>query len=277
MIDLSRFSATKEVIVPIVEKLGKIQGRTFSQNVENGWYKVSLGNIVKIIRKATPLEIDKTLRPLPKLLVYALGTEGIPVNFDNLFKRGFSESVVVNFIQQPIFSVAEIVRWEDNQWYYYGVNQQQDRDVLRRVREAFEHQGSLRGMRGITPEIRFYFLLANLQRSSYDALLEMERLKLTEGERKKRVDSFKMDIGDRIKRVVEQAGGTYIEHRRVGQYFTVTWKVRGNTIKSNIRDDMRITSAGFCLSGHDKEHSLNSIVQLAKIYDEDDTLNITRV
>ena len=38
----------------------------------------------KIIDEATRLDITLAMEPLKKIQVYALGTEGIPVNFDNL-------------------------------------------------------------------------------------------------------------------------------------------------------------------------------------------------
>jgi hypothetical protein len=76
---------------------------------------------------------------------------------------------------------------------------------------------------------------------------------------------------------IVRAGGTFISMSRKANGYLVTWSVGGETLKSEIRDDLRIVSAGFCLSGYDKAHSMNSIVNLAKIYIEDDTLNITRV
>ena len=60
----------------------------------------------------------------------------------------------------------------------------------------------------------------------------------------------------------------------------MTWRVKGSrqTVKSIIRDNLRIENAGLCLSGEDKKHDLNSIIPLAKMYIEDSgSLYLTRV
>ena len=61
MIDLSKFTIEKEVIVPIIDKWGQFEGRKIYLPVENGWWKVKLGNKIEPVSKASPLEIDKTI------------------------------------------------------------------------------------------------------------------------------------------------------------------------------------------------------------------------
>lgn len=279
MLDLKKFSETKEYIVPIVGNWGKINGRLFVYSGEDGWYKIKAGDIVSVERKATQLEVDKTLKPLKKSLVYALGTEGIPLNFDTFKRKGLGEAEPVWGLDLPIFSVASVVHWEDGRLYFYEQTQSGTNDALRGAREAFEGRKTLLGVRGITPELRYYVLLADLQRQSYDALAILSddsKWSISSDERKKRIKAFTAEFSVRLRHAIEGAGGTYVSHSKRGDKFLVEWKVGNQTVKSEIRDDLRIVSAGFCLSGDDEKHSMNSIIQLAKMFKKRAPLYITR-
>lgn len=278
MLDLKKFSEAKEYIVPIVGHWGKVNGRLFAYSGEDGWYKIVAGDIVTVERKATQLEINKTLKPLKSIQIYALGTEGIPLNFDIFKRKGFGEAETILMLNLPIFSIASVVEWEDGRLYYYEQITPKT-DTLRRVKDAFEGRQSLLGMRGITPELRYYVLLTELQRQSYDALAELSnegKWSISSDERNKRIKSFTADFAHRLERAITNAGGTYISHSKRGDKFLVEWKVGNQTVKSEIRDDLRIVSAGFCLSGDDEKHSMNSIINLAKMFKKRAPLYITR-
>ena len=279
-INLDRFAEAKEIIVPIINNWGKYQGRKIELKAEDGWYKVRLANAATIIKKASQLEIRKALDHEKKLMVYGLGGEGVPVNFDNFKKRGYQESVAIHFMGGQPFDVLEVVLLEDGRFYYYGIRQQYQRELIKGVKEAYKQKRVLPDLLGITPEIRYAFMLGNLQRESYEAvegILNEGSLVISSEQRKRIGDSLQHSFSHILEHSIIKAGGTYIGHRSINQTtYAVEWEVGGQIVKSHIRADLRIISAGFCLSGADKKHSMNSIIGLAKTFQERSPLYITR-
>lgn len=276
MINLEKFTKEEKKLIPILNGTGTRDRRVVRANVEDGWYVAVFGNTVAVERKATPLEILKELRPLNKYRVYAMGTEGIPLNFDQFKRMGEGEAVTINFLSLPLFSVASVVRWEDDKFYFYEQTVPKERGVIQSAKEAFENNRDLLAVSGTTPELRYYFLLGQLQRESYEALQELEQFSLSSSERDKRIAAFQNSFPERLKLAIRKAGGTYKSHAQRGKGFTVEWEVGGQLVKTNIRDDFSVTSAGYCLSGDDRKHSLGSLVQLAKMFQERSPLYITR-
>lgn len=268
MIDLSRFTKVRDVIVPIIDGWGQIDGRKiFARYKENGWYHVQLGNGTRIGALASPLEILKTLEKQSFLRVYALGLEGVATNFDNFFRKGFNEAVVINFLNLPIFEVAKVILWEDNRFYYYEEDSKFQRVLIRALRESFEQEKSINDFKDITPEIRYYWLLVNLERQAFREVEKLAKLKLSEEEKRKRVEQFQNTFEGRLKKTIEDAGGEFIKFSKANKdTYLVHWKLGRQMIKSTIRDNMQIMSAGYCLSGDDKKHSMSSIIQLAKMF-----------
>lgn len=277
MLNLNKFVEENEFIVPIVEGWGKVNSRKIWKNVKDGWYKVKIGNLVKVIAPATSLEIYKTLREKKSLRVYVLGEEGIPVNFDNFEKRGFGNSVRVHFLSLPLFEVASIVLWEDGRFYAYQADVVYERSMLKSMKTLFEQGKSINGLKGITPELFYYFLLIFLQNQAYKEAEAIKRMKLDDEEKKKRLEQFKNSLDERLKKAIEDAGGKFIRFSKANaNTYLVTWKVGNQIVKSTINDRFQILNAGYCLSGSDKDHSVSSLVALAKMFRKDAPLYITR-
>jgi hypothetical protein len=277
MLDLARFATIKEVVMPIIDGWGQFEGRkVYGSATENGWYLVALGADTKILRKATLLETHKALRGKKADRVYPFGNEVIPMNFDNFHRRGVGETAQVNFMDRPLFSVAKVVEWEDGRFYFYEEDRGSHSRTIRTIKEIFEKDGVLQGVRNTTPELRYYFLLASLQREGTRALEELAAFAVAESERAKRIAAYKANFGSRLQDAVERAGGKYLRHYRSGKAFMVEWEVGGQVVKSTVHDDLRVVSAGFCLSGDDKLHTVNSIVNLAKSFQDRAPLYITR-
>mgnify|MGYP001582446194 CR=1 FL=1 len=277
MINLEKFTYKKQVLVPLVDGWGqKNQRKIYIPNVEDGWYWIFLGSSISIEKKASPIDVVKELHNLKKYYVYSLGTEGVVTNFD-IFKRiGKNETIRVNFLNLPIFTVATTIRLEDRRFYFYDQCLPKNQSVIQRAKESFESKHDLLELSGATPELRYYFLLICLQRESYTAIQSLEKYVLSHGEYVKRVSLFQSSFPQRLKSAIERAGGKYISHTKRGKGFTAEWEVGGQLVKTNIRDDFSVTSAGYCLSGDDKRHTLSSLVRLAKMFQEDEPLNITR-
>lgn len=243
------------------------------------WYRVSLGIETKILRRATALERRKALLGVASSRVFTvllLGTEGIATNTDIFYKRGLTESIQVQFANEPLFTTAKVVQWEDGRFYFFETILPRNREVVRGVKERFEQEQDLLGLRGVTPELRYYYLLANLQRQSYRAAEEIERLTLSRAEKDRRIREFQSTFAGRIKESIERAGASLVKYSKYGSGWLVEWVIDGQHIKSIIHDDLRLISAGFCLSGDDKRHTLNSIVNLARLFRRESFLNITR-
>lgn len=279
-IDLKRFIQEHEVIMPIVDGWGKYGSRLVEKNVKNGWYRVGIGSEINIKGKATLVEIDQEFKHGKLLTGFAYGNEIIPVNFQNLFARGLGETVKVEFLDQPPWTAIRFVQWDDGRFYYVDVDFGYHRALVH-LQKLFEAEKTLLGEKDISPELRYYWLLMSLERNTWRHLAELEALKLSEREKKKRAEEFKLNFSERIRVVVEQAGGVFISAtKQANNRYLVTWRVKGSrqSVKSIIRDNLRIEHAGFCLSGQDKLHDLNSILPLAKTYIEDSgSLYLTRV
>lgn len=267
-INLDRFTEEKEIVMPVVEHWGKFQGRLMKYPIaEDGWYKVKLPFGV-LQRKATPLEIVKAGKGLPVVRVYAMGGEGIAVNFDNLLKKGLEETVSVNFLDLPAFEVAKAIEWEDGRFYFYEPDPRFQRTLLMQLKNQYETDQPLAG-KGITPELRYYYLLLSLQKQSLREIEELEKLRLTELEKQKRIKEFQNSFQGRLKDIIEKADGELIRYYKSNATsYMVHWRIKetDKIIKSTIRDNFRILDLGFCASGADRQHSIQSAIQLAKVY-----------
>lgn len=276
MIDLQRFATEETVIMPIINGLGRSGGRLVKINCDSYWYQVRLGSKSSIIRPATMLEIHKTLQSLPYHLVYAFGHEGVPLNFDVFKRLGYDKTIPVHLMNLPLFSIAKVVQWEDKNFYYFDEDNSSKSRLVRGVKSAFDEDKPLGSLKGVSPELRYYFLLGSLQKESFRALEELAKFVLSREEEARRIAAIREHFPNRVRDAIANAGGEFGKIYRSGRGYMVEWTVGGQTVKSTIRDDLRIISAGFCLSGHDREHTMNSIIHLAKMYQEDRDLFITR-
>lgn len=275
-IDLSRFVKEKEVILPIVNGWGKKDGRKFQfRNLSDGWYKIFVDDKVKLLGPATQLEIYKEARKNKTFTVYAYGEEGIPTNFDTFTRMGLGQSVHVYFLNLPIYSIGKITQFEDKRFYF--VEEIQRTRTLELLKDVHNRANAKLPI-GITPELAYYNLLIQLTSQAFREVDRLNKLVLSAEERAKRVKEFENTIEGRLKKLITDAGGTFIDYKKSrGKNILVTWSIGGQTIKSQIEaDTFHIISAGFCLSGDDKRHTMSSIVRLAEDFQEDDPLYITR-
>lgn len=278
-IKLEEFVRTEQAIIPVVDHWAQFKGRkTFGLQGEDNWYLAEIGNKVKLLRAATPLEVLKTLTKYRSLRFYALGQEGVPVNFENLMRRGLAETVNINFLNLPAFEIAKAVQWEDKRFYFYDTDNTHRRSTLTVLKRAFEQETPISNVRDLTPELHYYWLLLNLQRQSYRESQRLFQLKLSTAERDKRIKEFQNSFAGRLQSIITAAGGKLVKFIRSNRdTYLVHWQTpSGQTVKSTIHDDMRILSLGFCASGADKQHTMASAVQLAKMFEQSAPLYITR-
>ena len=278
MIQLDRFNQEKIAIVPIVHGWGQTsQRKIYLPKTEDGWYYIRLSAQPELIRRATQLEIWKTLKDKKFLMGYVLGNEIVPINFTNLTQKGLEETISVQFINLPLYEIAKVVQWEDERWYYVEPEIRFQRELLNKIKGAFEKEQEIGIIRGTTPELRYYFFLTSLQRASFREVDRLNLFRLSEAEREKRLKEFQSTLAGRLATTINQAGGALIKFIKSNRdTYMVHWKVKGTDqiVKSTIRDNMQILNLGFCASGKDRDHVLSSAVQLAKMYGEE--IYITR-
>ncbi len=272
-IDLEKFTEEKDIIIPIVNNVGKFQSRKFTfPNIKDGWYNVRAGSNYEVKDEATPLQIEKIFEELKRYVGYPIGTDAVPINFDNFFRKGEGETVKILFLNESPWEIVSFIEWGDGNYYSAGVNIGADRSVINEIKGAFEKELPINEVKGATPELKYYFLLHNLHRDTLRTVEAIERLKLKEQERKKRIDEFKQTFPGRLENTIKNAGGKLVRFYKRGNGYTVVWKVAGQKITSRIKNDYGIIDLGFCASGEDKKHSLSSAIQLAKLYYKEGSL-----
>lgn len=277
MLDLKRFTNQKECVVPIVDGWGRCGGRSFKIDIANGWHLLSLGNSVTVLRRASLLEVEETVKKYKKYSGYALGSEVVPFNFQNVFQLGYGESIPINFLQSEPWDIVNFILFDDKRFYSVGPDYRSSRHTLLEIKDRFEKEERLEGIKNVTPELRYYFLLLSLQRQGVRELEELNKLQLAAAEREQRLKEFQSTFVGRLQKTVEDAGGSFVKYEPFGSNrFLVTWKVGGQTVKSTINEQMRISDLGFCASGADRNYFLDSAITLAQEFQEDDPLYITR-
>ena len=236
---------------------------------EDGWYKVKYGDEFSEMNKASLLDIEKKTKNLKSFVGYPVGEEIVPLNFSNFYKKGHSETVRVYFLNERPWDIVRFVEWEDGKFFSCGSDPKADRTIMRQVKEAYEKNESIDFIKGITPEIRYVFLLHRMQRDAFLAIKEMEGLKLAEEERLKRIEEFRSTFSGRLEKTIDDAGGKLVRFSKKGSNYNVIWKVGGQRITSTIKDDFGILELGYCASGEDKKHTLSSAIKLAQEYYEE--------
>lgn len=276
-IKLARFATEKDIVLPILNKVGKFQGRKISLNVPDGWYSTKLGTSVIYVKPASELEIKLALDKCPVLRFYPIGNEGVPLNFESLKRRGMGETVEILFLNTSPWDIIQAGLWEDNHYYFIGFDYGADREVLNQVKTKFETKQIFNDIKGITPELRYYTILLSLQKQTLETLETLERLNLSSAERTKRLKEFQSTFQGRLRKVVADAGGELVNfYKRGAGRYLIVWKSGRQTIKTIINDKFRIYDAGYCLSGEDKKHSMSSIIALAKTFQRQAPLYLTR-
>lgn len=81
---------------------------------------------------------------------------------------------------------------------------------------------------------------------------------------KERDEATMASTEGRIRTAVERAGGKYREHVERADNFSVTYEVDGEQYTSTIDKNLRVVTAGICLSGHDRTFDLQSLMSVIR-------------
>jgi len=169
-------------------------------------------------------------------------------------------------------------RHEDSLLYYQDLDYSFDNSVVLQVKEKFEEEKPLEGIKGLTPELRYVVILLSLQRDNYRILQEIEKLKISREEKEKKLAEFHKTLPGRLLRAITDADCKLISFHKQGKdKLVVVWSSGGQRINSLIDLNLRVIEGGFCLSGQDKLHSIQSLALLSKMFKkEEGELYLTR-
>lgn len=282
MIDLTKFTRPREFILPIINNRSQINHRKlFFTNIQDGWYKVYENDEAetRITSEADEIDIDEILFRLPSIKGYAYQDSIVPIHFSSVkFRFGYSETIKVHFLKSDMWQIIDARRWEDGNLFYKGLNYTIEPEPINSVKDRFERERPLDGLKFITPEMRYLFILASLERDNFKEIQRLEQLKIDESEKKRVLEEFQKTVGGRLIKTVKDAGAHLIRYHKKGKNdLVVIWSVGGEEFNSVIKaSNFFIKEAGYCLSGDDAKHSISSIIGLAKDYQNRDAIYKTR-
>lgn len=262
MIDLNRFNQEKEIVAPVRQNSFKYQGKRYSVDALDGWYKAIVqGNKAKIIEIASP----QILNLKNKINGYVYEDNILFSNFDN-GKRKVGQEVMTKLYlnQSPEFTSVEAVIWEDGLVYYIQPNYK-DYKIFE-VKSALDCNIEVTTIKGITPELKmlsfFYYM-------RQEELEELKKIKTRE--------ELAKTIHGRLVLSLQRVGAELLDYSMRDNFVTIDWSIGTKQFNSVIeKDTFRVVEAGYCMSGHDKEHTLHSMAVLAQEYEKDDLIYKTR-
>lgn len=271
-IDFSQFTQEVTAVVPIRGNRFQYNRKKFSvRTTEDGWYQVTMqGNTATVVGAAYVAGTDLGMKPVKG---YTYNNMFIFQNFDSAKRRLQKEVQMELFFNTfQSFSAVEAIFWEDGNLYAYQPNYN-DLKVYD-VKSLYDSEQSLdlNTVKGITPELRTLYLFHEIQRQQMKLQLEMVQ---KEEDKKKWLES----LPGRLHTTFKAAGAKIINYELTGHRAVIDWELESSGRRYNsVIDtrDFRVLEAGYCMSGHDKEHTANSMIKLAEDYEERRVTHLTR-
>jgi len=238
----------------IVARIEGVVCRLKIPKVTDGWWTFQPRNLksASLQEEATFMEREDYLSMLTKVrmvLVYKRDGVYYAVPQKNN-KLGLSESTLV-----PVFLVSEdeaqnfcwiIARFDGANFWYESVDFRQDpmkMDYLAKSFEEFRKPGVIQ-FSGLSIEDKIAYTL----RYRFDE------------------EAKKSSAEYQVKKNVEFAGGNFIRFVERNDHYSVTYKVGRQQYTSYVTKDssMHVLTAGICLSGHDRDYDLTSLITVLR-------------
>ena len=229
---------------------GKVTYR-LREALQPGWYQFRKAGRYLTVEKAISPELDAW--NLPRVTGYVFrGRLLTNDSQDRLFGLPAEEDL-------PKFCPVAVRKWFDGHTLYEG--QEFETEVETKVREAFEEEGSIDGVKGVTPALAHVFVLESTQR---ELAREAERRAREEVARQKQAAElarWQETLEGRISLALSHTGAELVNWRRNGQrQAVVRYRVAGRRFECVIdTESLQIMDAGICLSGTDEELNLSSL------------------
>ena len=267
MLDFSKLSQEKEIIVPILNNCFQYNNKKYRIKSEDGWHRVLVkNNNARVIDRAYDITDKYDI-----VKGYTYNNKIIFHNFD-VAKRKWKFDLCkdLNFNSSQTFNAIEAIVWEDKNIYFLKPDYTNYK--IFEIKNAFDNELPLVDIKGITPELRTLFLFHSIERDNFR---ELEKQKLAAEEHKKMMESLPY----RLKITFEKAGAKLLNYSMSGKRIIVDWNMPGSSYTYNSvinADSFMIVEAGYCLSGGDKKLNITSMVKTAEEYEERGVIHITR-
>jgi len=240
-----------------------------AKNVEDGIYSVDVeADDYPTFEVADIFEFEKYAHDKPKM------------EFVNAYIYGANEVVPENYMKwkSSLIVTNENIRldnWQIGKFLYiptkkifffleYVLNALYEK--LQEVRNYYDLNKPLLDLKEITPEMRLVYSFNQLEKIR----IEQELKKLKEAE-------FRKTVLGRIEKIISDSGGTFLSLKTYKNGYEIDWKMGAHKINTYMNKNFAIIEAGFCLSGGDRKHTLNSITKLlGDFISQGDHFSITR-
>jgi hypothetical protein len=267
-VDLSRFAKPRREIVPMRNSTFRCCGKKYrlKEPAPDGWHMVEIIN-----NDAGVVEQDTLPPECASAAGFTFNNSFIFQNFDEARRKwGFKIQRFLRFNTLETFSAARAAVWEDGELYLLEPNYADC--GLFEVKERFDDDEPLDGLKGVTPELRTAYLFHSLERGRQKALLA-EKLAGEERERRMRETPL------RLQNALERAGAWLEGYSVSGERIVFDWTMEGSPHRYNSvinKNTWMVEEAGYCMSSDDSRHNVTSLVKTAEEYERQGLTYITR-
>jgi hypothetical protein len=264
----------KTLIYGIINK-GKFysDNAEMKANVEDGIYSLDVeADDYPKFEVADIFEFEKYIKNKPKMELvvgYTVGAnQVIPIDYIRWQKTtGFPLTIanenirlddwqIGKFLYIPTKKILFFLEYVFNTLY----------EKLQDVRNHYHDNKPLLDLKEITPEMRLVYGLNQLEKLR----IEKELKKLKEAE-------FRKTVLGRVESIINDSGGTFLSLKTYNNGYEIIWTMGTYNINTYMNKSFAIIEAGFCLSGGDRKHTLNSITKLlGDFIEQGDRFSITR-
>lgn len=236
--------------------------------LQPGWYQFRKSG--RYLSPEGPIDPELTAWKLPRVTGYVMGRRIIGLDFQ-LRLHGLPADVDI-----PLFTPVAARRWFDGHLLYEG--QEFETEVESSVRDAFENERPIDGIKGVTPALAATFVLHSTQRA---LAREAERRAAAERERQEQaavLARWQETLEGRISLALSHTGAELIHWRRSGsRQAAVRYRIGGRRFECIIdTESLQILDAGICLSGTDEELNLSSLPSAVREAIESGQLHVFR-
>jgi len=221
------------------------------ETLQPGWYEFRKSGRYLEVRNLIEPELDSW--KLPRVTGYVFRGRLIANDSQSrLFGLPADEDL-------SLFTPVSARKWFDGHLLYQGT--EFETEVETTVREAFEEERSIDGVKGVTPALAHVFLLESTQRELAREAQRRAREAVERHKREAELARWQETIEGRISLALSHTGAELINWRRNGQrQAVVRYRVAGRRFECVIdTESLQIMDAGICLSGTDEELNLSSL------------------
>jgi len=157
----------------------------------------------------------------------------------------------------------------NNICYFLRIISTQKAFPIMDLKEAFENDKKIDGIKGLTPEMRILYTFSYLEREKQRLEEKMEQERIKDAQRKEKLKKELEDPKKYITKFMSESGATVISVKKVNRGFEIEWSSCGHVINTLIDTNFKVIEAGFCTSGGDRTQSVSSVAKLLNDYVEE--------